>query len=318
MLSKVGDLMPLPQVTQTYRDPHRYPKGIAFLDDQYVPMDQAKVSVLDYGFLHSDATYDVVHVWQGAFFRLDLHLDRFFAGLEKLHMSIAYDRAAVTEILQNCVALSGHQDAYVELICTRGNSPDFSRDPRDAVNRFMAFAIPFGSVANKTQMERGLHLAISDRVRIPSSSVDPSIKNYHWLDLVQGLYDAYEKGAETTLLINNQGNIAEGPSFNVFAVKDGFVTTPDSGVLLGITRQTVFDLCAELGITCKAASISRDDLMAADEIFISSTAGGVMPVTRLNNAAVGDGQLGLVYRQVHQLYWDKHKDPAWALPVKCS
>ncbi|WP_120497280.1 aminotransferase class IV [Kiloniella sp. EL199] len=310
--------MPLPDVTQTYRDPHRYPKGISFLDDQYVPMDQAKVSVLDYGFLHSDATYDVVHVWQGAFFRLDLHLDRFFAGLEKLHMAIPYNRDEVIEILQNCVALSGHRDAYVELICTRGNSPDFSRDPRDAINRFMAFAIPFGSVANKAQMKRGLHLAISDRVRIPSSSVDPSIKNYHWLDLVQGLYDAYEKGAETTLLLNDHGNIAEGPGFNVFAVKDGLVATPDSGVLAGITRQTVFDLCAELGIACEATQISRDELVAADEIFISSTAGGVMPVTRLNHSVVGDGLLGPIYRQVHQLYWDKHNDPVWALPINYS
>ncbi|KLN61635.1 branched-chain amino acid transferase [Kiloniella spongiae] len=308
--------MSLPEVTQTYRDPHHYPKGIAFLDDQYVPMNQAKVSVLDYGFLHSDATYDVVHVWKGAFFRLDLHLDRFFAGLEKLHMAIPYDRDEITEILQNCVALSGHRDAYVELICTRGNSPDFSRDPRDAINRFMAFAIPFGSVANKDQMDRGLHLAISDTVRIPPSSVDPSIKNYHWLDLVQGLYDAYEKGAETTLLVNGHGNIAEGPGFNIFCVKDGVVTTPDSGVLLGITRQTVFDLCAELGITCEATQISRDKLIAADEIFISSTAGGVMPVTRLNDYAVGGGQLGPIYTQVHRLYWDKHNDPAWSLRVR--
>jgi hypothetical protein len=76
------------RVAQRHVDPHRYPQGVAFLDGQYLPMSEAKVSVLDWGFLHSDATYDTVHVWQSAFFRLDLHLDRFFGGLERLRMVI--------------------------------------------------------------------------------------------------------------------------------------------------------------------------------------------------------------------------------------
>jgi len=180
----------LPALSDRHSDPATYPPGIAFMDGQYFPISEAKISVLDNGFLHSDATYDVAHVWKGAFFRLDDHLERFFAGMEKLHMSIPFDRAEVTEILHNCVALSGLKNAYVEFICTRGTSPTFSRDPRDAVNRFIAFAIPFGSVANSEQMRRGLHAAVTDLVRIPPSSVDPTVKNYHWLDLVKGLYAA--------------------------------------------------------------------------------------------------------------------------------
>ena len=235
---------PLPTVGDRHVDPHSYPDGIAFLDGQYLPMSQAKVSVLDWGFLHSDATYDTVHVWNGRFFRLDLHLDRFFGGLEKLRMAIPFDRDGVAEILHNCVALSGHRAAYVEMLCTRGASPTFSRDPRQAINRFMAFAVPFGSVANAEQLQRGLRVAISDKVRIPPTSVDPSIKNYHWLDLVRGLYNAYDRGAETALILDFNGNVAEGPGFNVFCVKDGKLSTPAIGVLPGITRRTVFDLCA--------------------------------------------------------------------------
>ncbi|MFD2205902.1 aminotransferase class IV [Kiloniella antarctica] len=310
--------MPLPEITVHYKDPHSYPSGIAFLDEQYVSMEQAKISVLDYGFLHSDATYDVAHVWKGAFFRLDLHLERFFSSLEKLHMNVPYDRDEITEILHNCVALSGHRDAYVEFICTRGNSPSFSRDPRDAINRFMVFAIPFGSVANKDQMARGLHAAISDRVRIPTSSVDPTIKNYHWLDLVQGIYDAYDKQAETAILLNENGDIAEGPGFNVFAVKDGRVRTPGHGVLQGITRRTVFDLCAELDLSCRETQISPEELSQADEVFISSTAGGVMPITRLNGTSVGAGVLGPIFEKIKKMYWDKHSDPQWSLPIRYS
>ena len=304
-----------PFLSDRHIDPHAYPDGVAFLDGQYLPMSQAKISVLDWGFLHSDATYDTVHVWDGRFFRLDLHLDRFFGGLEKLRMTIPFDRDGVAEILHNCVALSGHGAAYVEMLCTRGASPTFSRDPRQAVNRFMAFAIPFGSVANAEQLRRGLHVAISDKVRIPPASIDSSIKNYHWLDLVQGLYDAYDRGAETALILDFNGNVAEGPGFNVFRVKDGRLSTPAVGVLPGITRRTVFDLCAEIGLAATAEEVSVAALKGADEVFITSTAGGIMPVTTIDGAPVADGKVGAITERLMALYWKRHEDPAWSSAV---
>ncbi len=305
--------MPSPPVlSDRHADPHAYPAGVAFLDGQYVPMGEAKVSVLDYGFLHSDATYDTVHVWQGAFFRLDLHLDRFFSGMERLRMMIPLGREDVREVLHACVALSGHQDAYVEMICTRGASPTFSRDPRDAVNRFMAFAVPYGSVANPEQMRRGLRLATSGRQRIPPASVNPQIKNYHWLDLVMGLYEAYDQGAESALLLDGAGNVAEGPGFNVFAVRGGQLVTPAMGVLPGITRRTVLDLAGELGLPAEVRDLSLVELAAADEAFATSTAGGIMPVTRLDGAPIGSGEPGPVTARLAALYWERHADHPWA------
>ena len=306
---------PFPHLSDRHVDPHAYPDGVAFLDGQYLPMSQAKVSVLDWGFLHSDATYDTVHVWDGRFFRLDLHLERFFGGLEKLRMTIPFDRDGVAAILHNCVALSGHRAAYVEMLCTRGASPTFSRDPRQAINRFMAFAVPFGSVANAEQLRSGLNVAISDKVRIPPVSIDPSIKNYHWLDLVRGLYDAYDRGADTALILDFNGNIAEGPGFNVFCVREGKLTTPAVGVLAGITRRSVFDLCAEAGLSALATDVSVAALKAADEVFISSTAGGIMPVTRIDGTPVADGKVGPITGRLMALYWQKHEDPAWSSPV---
>ncbi|TGT90295.1 MULTISPECIES: D-amino acid aminotransferase [unclassified Mesorhizobium] len=309
------DIPSLPQVGDRHVDPHSYPDGIAFLDGQYLPMSQAKVSVLDWGFLHSDATYDTVHVWNGRFFRLDLHLDRFFGGLDRLRMTIPFDRDGVAEILHNCTALSGHRAAYVEMLCTRGASPTFSRDPRQAINRFMAFAVPFGSVANAEQVQRGLRVAISDKVRIPPASIDPAIKNYHWLDLVRGLYDAYDSGAETALILDFNGNVAEGPGFNVFRVKDGRLSTPAIGVLPGITRRTVFDLCAEAGLSATAMDVSVAMLRGADEVFITSTAGGIMPVTEIDGAEIADGKVGPITSRLMALYWQKHDDPDWSTPV---
>ena len=306
----------LPKLSSRHTDHRSYPPGVAYMDGQYLPIHEAKLSVLDYGFLHSDATYDVAHVWGGAFFRLGDHLDRFFRGMDALHMSIPYNKLQIMEILHNCVALSKFKNAYVEFICTRGTSPNFSRDPRDAENRFIAFAIPFGSVASKEQLECGLHLAITDVVRIPPSSVDPTVKNYHWLDMVKGLYAAYERGADTAILIDVNGNVSEGPGFNIFSINNGKVSTPEASVLLGITRQTIFDICEELEVRCHAQVVTVDKLKTADEVFITSTAGGVMPVTRIDDQPIASGNIGPLSNRIMDTYWQMHNEGKHRDPVK--
>ncbi len=293
-----------------------YPKGVAYVDGRYVPMAEAKISVLDWGFLRSDATYDVVHTWRGRFFRLDRHLERFERSVARLKMALPFGREELVEVLRTCVLRADLEEAYVEMICTRGVSPTFSRDPRDAVNRFIAFAIPFGWILRPEERERGLHVAISRVQRIPPQSVDPTVKNYHWLDLVAGLFEAYERGAENVILTDGEGNAAEGPGFNVFAVPEGRATTPDRGVLEGITRTTAIELCGELGLPVEEAPLPVEALRAAEEVFITSTAGGIMPLTRLDDRPIGDGRPGPVTRALIELYWAKHEDPDWTTPVR--
>jgi len=230
-------------------------------------------------------------------------------------MTLPVDREGLRAILFECVRRSGLRAAYVEMICTRGFSPSFSRDPRDAQNTFIAFAIPYSSVANDTQRARGLNIAVSRVRRISPASVDPTVKNYHWLDLVAGLFDAYDRGAENVVLTAEDGTIAEGPGFNIFAVTEDGVRTPDRGVLEGITRRTAIELCRELGIPVAAAPLSLDTLSGAEEVFITSTAGGIMPVTRIDARPVGDGRPGPITARLVELYWAKHKDPAWTEPV---
>ncbi len=293
-----------------------YPEGVAYQEGEYVPMSEAKISVLDWGFLRSDATYDVVHVWHGRFFRLDRHLERFERSVARLRLILPFDRAALTAVLRECVRRAGLRDAYVEMICTRGLSPTFSRDPRDVVNRFIAFAIPFSWILKPEDRMRGLSVAISRIHRIPPESVDPTIKNYHWLDLVAGLFEAYDRGAENVVLTDLYGNVAEGPGFNVFAVTNGRAATPDRGVLEGITRMTAIELCAELDVPVHLGSLPVADLRAADEAFVTSTAGGVIPLTRIDNAPVADGKPGPITQRLIELYWAKHEDPAWTTPVE--
>ena len=293
-----------------------YVSGAAFVDGRFVPVAEARIPILDWGFLRSDATYDVVHVWRGSFFRLEDHLDRFERGMARLHLRPPYGRAEIREILIGCVRLSGLRDAYAEIVCTRGVPPPGSRDPRDCENSFLAFAVPFVWIADPQKQERGLNATISRLQRIQPESVDPTVKNYHWLDLTLGLYDAYERGGETAILVDRDDNVVEGPGFNVFAVEGGRISTPERGVLEGITRKTIIELAAGHGIPLDARAVPAGEVRGADEVFVTSTAGGIMPVTKVDGAPVGDGEPGPVTLRLREAYWDLHRDPRFALPVR--
>ena len=117
------------------------------------------------------------------------------------------------------------------------------------------------------------------------------------------------------MLTDGAGRLTEGPGFNLFVVTNGRITTPQSGVLEGITRRTVLDLCDELSIPAKACDVTTGELLDADEVFITSTAGGVMPVTRIDGQPVSDGNPGPITGRLTEIYWQKHSDPAWTTAV---
>src|SRR4051794_2766620 len=196
---------------------------------------------------------------------------------------------------------------YVEMICTRGPSVDGSRDPRTFVNRFYAFAIPYVWILDPRDTERGMDAVIARTARrIPTDSVDPTVKNFNWGDLTRGLFEAYDRGADHVLLLDHRDNLTEGPGYNVFAIVDERLTTPSSGVLDGITRRTVLELAQAEGLLTAETDLSESDVQAATELFATSTAGGIMPIPRLDGRPVEDGQVGAVTRRLRELYWAAH------------
>ena len=283
------------------------------MNGKFIQLSEARIPVLDWGFLRSDATYDVVHVWKGRFFRLDKHIDRFFQSTEKLRMPCKVSRINLKKILAGCVERSGLDNAYVEMIQTRGMSPNFERDPRKSEPRFIAFAVPFGWILKPEEFEKGLDVLVSNRRRISPNSIDSRIKNYHWLDLVSGMFEAFDDGHDTVILTNEENNISEGPGFNIFCVDERGLNSPNKGVLEGITRQTVLDLAKELNLPFQLRPISLEKLKNSNEVFATSTAGGIMPITKINGLPIGRGAPGEITRKLHKTYWDKHSDPAWSV-----
>lgn len=293
-----------------------WPDGAAFIDGEYISVSDAKISVLDWGLTHSDVTYDVVHVRDGSFFRLEDHLMRFEASMRALRMEIPHDRDGLRDILAGCVLRSGLRDAYVAMVTTRGRPRvRGSRKPSDCDNRFFAYAVPWIDVVAPEIQDRGAHIIVAHNRRIPPESIDPTVKNYHWGDFTQALFEAEDRGANTAVLLDLDGLVTEGPGFNVFAVRDGKVVTPERGTLLGITRRSVLELCEELGIPVDVRPMTAAELRSADEVFLASTAGGIMPVSRVDERILGNDRPGPVALRLKDLYWAKHAEGWHATPV---
>jgi len=279
--------------------------GAAWMGGRLMPVGEAALPVTDWGLIHSDIVYDVVPVWEGAFLRLDRHLDRFLASVAAARMSIPEDRAAIRRILHAIAAKSGLASAYVAMVASRGRPADpRNRDPRFCVNHFFAWCVPYVHVFGAEGAARGIALHIARDVRrIPPDSVNPRAKNYHWGDFTQGLFAAKDAGLDNVLLLDHAGAVTEGPGFNVFAVIGGCVVTPEAGCLEGITRETALEVAAAAGIVAEVRRLPEAELMEADEVFVTSSGGGPVAVVRIDDRVFSNGAEGEVTRRIREGYW---------------
>jgi len=309
-----------PEHAQLPHDPD-YAFGAAFVADHFCPILMAAIPIFDVGFMHADAVYDVVSVSRGAFFRLEQHQTRFARACEAIRVRNPFDRQREAGILHELVKRAGLRDAYVWWTVTRGIPPmgrNEMVDPEKFDNRFYAFAVPFIFMFDDDQRARGIDLIVSrDRIRIPPRAVDPNAKNFHWLDMQMALFEAGERGAEWAVLTDEDGYLTEATGANIFAIVDGAVVTPDTGCLEGITRESVIELCRELGIPVACRRVHAGELTAAQEVFMTTTAGSIMPVRSVDGKTVCDhGGAGEISIRLHNLYWEKRWAGWHATPVR--
>ena len=290
--------------------------GAAWMNGTVIPISQATIPVNDWGLVHSDITYDVVPVIDGAFFRFDEYLARFLSSMKNLHLDPGMSKRDIQAALHQMVGESSLRDSYVAMVCSRGKPKIAgSRDPRDCENHFFAWCVPYVHIIKPEIVEKGATAWIAQNAyRIPENSVNPRVKNYHWGDFTQGIFEAKDKNYETVILLDYDGNVTEGPGFNVFAVKNKVLITPDRGVLAGVSRKTVLEMAEHLGINTSVRSLSVEELLEADEVFLSSSGGGVIPIIRVNETIFGNGASGPISVQLNETYWkwttlEKYRDP---------
>lgn len=293
-----------------------FAKGIAWVEGELVPLHEARIPLLDQGFMRSDLTYDVPAVWDGRFFRLDDHITRLETSCGKLRLKLPLPRDEVKSILVNMVVKSGIRDAYVELIVTRGLKGVRGLKPEDMYNHLYMFIQPYVWVMEPNVQRTGGSAIIARTVRrVPVGSMDPTVKNLQWGDLTRGMLEAQDRGAQHPFLTDGDAHLTEGSGFNIVLVKDGVLYTPERGVLEGVTRKSVFDVAKANGIEVRVEFVPVELAYRCDEIFMCTTAGGIMPVTSLDGQLVKNGQIGPITQTIWDGYWAMHYDPVYSFEV---
>ena len=300
----------------------KYTDGAAFINGKYCSMSDAAIPIGDHGFFHSDAAYDVTSATKGYIFRLQDHLDRLERSCESLRLQSPYDREGTTEIITSLIKTVGTKEAYIFWCVTRGFGKSRARsvDPDSFENRFYAFVLPLSYnniIGGDGQRTRGMDIMISrDYIRIPPNSVSPLAKNFHWLDMQMSLFEAGDQGKEWSVLTGADGFLTEAPGANIFIIKSGELFTPDSGCLEGITRRTALELAKMIGMPVHIEKIHPDQLLEADEAFMTSTAGGILPINSVNDRVLG-GKMGPgeLTTCLHNMYWEKRWQGWLGTPV---
>jgi branched-chain amino acid aminotransferase len=276
------------------------------IDGRIQPAEDARVPVLDHGFLFGDSVYETMWWHRGALMQAEEHLERLEGSAQRLYMDLQHGRQDLLDAVRAVVVaaeVGPEEDALVRLVVTRGVGPlglDFRAVPR----RTLIVLVAPANRPTREAFERGVAVALGSRRRTSPRALDPRAKTGNYLNNVLALHEAQQKGADDALLANDDGDVAEATTSNVHLVVDGrFVTPPlDAGILEGTTRRRLLALCREAGIPAQEERVTPEDLKAADELLLSSSVRGVVPVTRLDGRPVGDGTPGPVTRRLHALF----------------
>jgi len=264
-----------------------------WLDGSIVDESEAKISVFDHGILYGDGIFEGIRFYEGRVFRLTEHIERLFLSAKAILLKLPWTVEEVCEYTLDTIRANGLKDGYIRLVITRGVG-DLGLNPYLCEVPSM-FIIASGITLYPDELyENGLEVVTCSTRRPTPASLSPQVKSLNYLNNVMAKVEALKAGAKEGLMLNEQGYVAECTGDNVFIVKKGEVITPpvSDGSLDGITRQVIFDLCGELGISIREASLTRYDIYTADESFLTGTAAETIPMVMLDEREIGNGRPG--------------------------
>lgn len=279
-------------------------ESIIYIDGEYLPESEAKISVFDHVVLYGDGVYDTCCAWNGQVFKLDEHIDRLFESAHAVKIEPPLSKDALVEVVLETVRQNELRDAYVKIILTRGVGELPLLSPYGCTPSLIVFAKPYMRLVGEDAHEKGIRAKLASVRRIPDQCLPSKVKSSNYQNHVLVRMEANEAGYDDGIELNTDGYVAEAPGYNVFVVKDGALYTPNENILMGITRQTVIELAAEEAIPVHETVVTTFDLFNADEVFFSSTAGGVFAVVEVDGRKIGSGRPGPVAAKLRQRYYE--------------
>jgi len=287
---------------------------IIYVSGQFVPQSEARISVLDHAVLYGDGIFETASAHGGRIFKLDEHIDRGFRSMAAIALKPPCSRQAMRALIIEAVRLNGFADAYIKWIVTRGSNGRPLMDPTGCAPNLIILVQPYLSRASAERAAQGLTLKTVAIRRPPGQVLDPQIKSINYLNLVLAKLEARAAGADEALLLDLNGRVCEATGCNVFVLKDRRLLTPRHDILAGITRKTVLELAPKQGLATEETDLELYDAYTADEIILSSTAGGLLAVANIDGRRISEGRPGPVFRTLDSAYReliasDKHGTP---------
>ncbi len=276
---------------------------LVYLDGEFVPASEAKVSVFDHGFLYGDGVFEGIRAYAGRIFRLEAHIKRLYESAKAIQLEPPVTPERMMELTAEAVRRNGLKDAYIRLVLSRGKG-DLGLDPRKCSKPSLIIIADAIQLYPEEFYEKGLRVITVSTRRNHPSALNPAIKSLNYLNNILAKLELNRAGVPEGLMLNTEGFVSEATGDNVFLVKDQALITPPpaAGMLVGITRQAVMELAQEAGYGVSERLFTLLEVYTADEVFLTGTAAEVIPVVEVDARPVGDGKVGKITSELIAAY----------------
>lgn len=266
---------------------------LIYLDGELVPEAEARVSVFDHGLLYGDGVFEGIRIYNGRVFKLTEHLVRLYDSARSILLNIPLSLEEMEAATLRTVAANGLRDGYIRLVVTRGVG-SLGLNPYQCPKAGVIIIAGSIKLYPESVYHEGIALVTVATRRPSPAALSPQVKSLNYLNNIMAKIEALQGGAEEGVMLNEQGYVAECTGDNIFTVRGGAVFTPpvSAGALDGITRGVVIGLLREMAVPCHEASMTRHDIYAADECFLTGTAAEVIAAVVLDRRSIGSGKPG--------------------------
>ncbi len=270
------------------------PRPMVWINGEIMDASQASISVYDKGVLYGDGCFEGIRVYDGRIFKLASHVARMYDSARRIRLKPPMEPAEFEQVIRDVVSASGLKHAYVRPVFTRGVGT-MGLNPFVCKHPTAFVIVDTIQIYPPELYASGMPVIIAKHPRMPMNCIDPAIKSCNYLNNILAKIEAVDAGVLEAIMLNYEGDVAECTGDNIFVIKDGVITTPPTaaGILHGITRQFVMEEVAPaIGHTIAEQGLTVDELLAADEVFLTGTAAEVIGVNKVDDTPIGAGSVG--------------------------
>jgi branched-chain amino acid aminotransferase len=289
---------------------------VVYIDGEYYPKSQAKISVFDHGLLYGDGVFEGIREYNGVVFKLKEHIDRLYRSAHVIMLKIPLTKEEMTQAVVETLRKNKLKYSYIRLVVTRGVG-DLGLDPRKCPKPSVIIITDTISLHASGAKENGITTMFSWVRRNPVDATSHEIKSLNYLNSVLAKIEANANGVDEAICLESNGYVAEGVGENVFIVKNGELLTPplSTGALAGITAEVVTHLAAKLGIKLTVTNLTPFMLFTAEEAFFTGTAMEMVPIREVNKRQIGTGNPGPITKKLMAEFQKVIEDPTQGVKI---